>query len=110
MAEDKKPSFIDQFLEYGNKAAQVYQKVKLADHGVSTNPTVVYETNGAGDPVIQVGKTAAVTAKDPFTDAVNNITNKAAMAYSAKQFSDSVPYIVGMMALGITIYLLTKKG
>lgn len=109
MAEDKKPSFLDQFLEYGGKVATVYQKVKLADQGVSTTPTVIYETNGAGDPLVQQGKPAAVTAQDPFADAIKNGTDKLAMAYTAKQASDSIPYIVGMMALGITIFLLTRK-
>lgn len=109
MAEDKKPNFLDQFLEYGSKIGTVYQKVRLADQGVSTTPTVIYETNGAGDPLVAVGKPASVTAQDPFADALKNMTDKAAMAYTAKQASDSIPYIVGMMALGITIFLLTRK-
>jgi hypothetical protein len=109
MAEEKKPSFLDQFLDYSTKGAKVYQTVRLADKGVNSNPTVVYETNGAGDPLIAKGQPAAVTAKDPFAEALKNGTDKLAMAYTAKQASDSVPYIMGMMALGITIYLLTRK-
>lgn len=109
MAEDKKPSFLDQFLDYGSKIGTVYQKVRLADKGVAVPPTVVYETNGAGDPLVVQGQHAAVAAKDPFAEAITNATNKAAMAYTAKQASDSIPYVVGMMALGITIYLLTRK-
>jgi hypothetical protein len=109
MAEDKKPSFLDQFLKYGSQAAKVYQTVRLADQGVNSNPTVIYETNGSGDPLVQQGRPAAVTAQDPFAEAITNATNKAAMAYTAKQASDSIPYVVGMMALGITIYLLTRK-
>lgn len=104
-----KPSFLDQFLDYGRKASEVYQKVRLADKGVATNPTVVYETNGSGDPLVVQGQPAGVAAKDPFAEALENATNKAAMAYTAKQASDSVPYIMGMMALGITIFLLTRK-
>ena len=40
---------------------------------------------------------------------VNNAVDNMAMAYTAKQANDSLPYIIGMMALGITIFLLTKK-
>lgn len=106
---DEKKSFLDQFLDYGSKAAKVYERVRLADQGVATPPTVVYETNGAGDPLVAQGGPAAVQANDPLADALTNVTNKAAMAYAAKQANDSMPYIVGMMALGITIYLLTRK-
>lgn len=109
MADEKKPSFLDQFLEYSGKGAKVYQTVRLADKGVNSNPTVIYETNGASDPLVVQGQHAAVTASDPFAEALKNGTNKLAMAYTVKQASDSIPYVVGMMALGITIFLLTRK-
>lgn len=105
----KKASMFDQFLGYTSRLGDVYQKVRLADQGVATNPTRVYETNGASDPLIVSGQPAGVVGNDPLAEALNNVTNKAAMAYAAKQANDSMPYIVGMVALGITIYLLTKK-
>lgn len=105
----RKANLFDQFLTYGNRLGDVYQKVRLADQGVSSNPTVIYETNGSRDPLVTQGQPAGVTGNDPLADAINNVTNKAAMAYAAKQANDSMPYIVGLVALGITIFLLTKK-
>ena len=81
----------------------------LADKGVSTKPTVVYETNGQNAPVVVQGQPANVVGNDPLVDAVNNVTNKAAMAYSAKQFSDSMPYVVGGLAFAVAIYILSRK-
>lgn len=108
MAEtNKAKDFLDQFLTYGDKVANVYSRVKLADQGVAT--PVFMETNGAGSPTIEAGKTANVKAEDGFTNMVNNAVDNMAMAYTAKQANDSLPYIIGMMALGITIFLLTKK-
>lgn len=110
MAEEAKtPSMFDQFLSNASRLGDVYQKVRLADQGVAV-PTVVYETNGAGDPLVKSGQPAAVSGNDPLAAALNNVTNKAAMAYSAKQFSDSMPYIMGMTAAVIAIWVLTRKG
>lgn len=109
MAEDKKPSLLDQFLDYSKRAASVYQTVELANHGVAVQPTTQSQTNGSGDPLVAVGKPAGVVATDPLADALNNVTNKAAMAYSAKQLHESMPYILGMTAAVIAIYMLTRK-
>jgi hypothetical protein len=109
MAEENKPSLFDQLLTYGDRLGTVYQKVKLADKGVATNPTAAYETNGANSPLVQQGQPANVSGNDPLAQAINNVTNKAALAYSAKQFSDSMPYIVGGLAFAVAIYLIIKK-
>lgn len=104
----KEPSLFDSFLQYGNKLGDIYTKVKLAEKGVA-QPTVIYETNGSKDPLVIQGQPANVKGNDPLNDLITKVSGNAAAAYSAKQFSDSIPYIVGAMALGITIYLLTKK-
>lgn len=109
MSENKASSFFDQLLTYGDKIGTVYQKVKLADKGVATNPTVAYETNGANSPLVQQGQPSDVRGSDPFAEAITNATNKAAMAYSAKQFSDSMPYVVGGLAFAVAIYLIIRK-
>lgn len=109
MAEENKPSLFDQLLSYGDKIGTVYQKVKLADKGVATNPTVAYETNGANAPLVRQGQPADVKGDDSLANAINNVTNKAAMAYSAKQFSDSMPYVVGGLAFAVAIYLIIRK-
>lgn len=103
----KAKDFLNEVLGYGDKISQVYQRVRLADKGVAT--PIVYETNGSKDPLVESGKPAAVTGNDPFAQIVNNTVDKAAMAYAAKQANDSMPYVVGLVALGITIYLLTRK-
>lgn len=105
---ENKPGLFDQFLNYSSRLGDVYQKVRLADQGVAVGHVV--ETNGAGDPLVVAGQPAAVRANDPLADALNNVTNKAAMAYTAKQLNDSMPYILGMTAAVIAIYMLTRKG
>lgn len=109
MADDKKSAkdFFYDLMGYGDKISQVYQRVRLADKGVAT--PIIYETNGASDPLVESGKPANVVGKDPFAEIVNNTVDKAAMAYAAKQANDSMPYVVGLVALGITIFLLTRK-
>lgn len=105
---ENKPGLFDQFLNYSSRLGDVYQKVRLADQGVAVGHVV--ETNGANAPLVVSGQPASVRANDPLADALNNVTNKAAMAYSAKQFSDSMPYIMGMTAAVIAIWVLTRKG
>lgn len=100
------PSVMDQWLGNLSRLGDVYSKVTLAQKGVAT--PIAYETKSAGAPLVQQGQPAAVAGNDPLADAINNVTNKAALAYTAKQVNDSMPYIVGLVALGITIYLLTK--
>lgn len=110
MAEEKKNSFLDGLIGYADKLGSVYSRVEYARQGVPQPPaTVTYETRGANDPVIAQGAPGSVSVRDPLAEAIDGLSTKAAAAYGAKQLNDSMPYIVGMMALGITIYMLTKK-
>lgn len=102
------PSFFDKFIAYGKQIAPIYQQVTLAQKGVAT-PTVIYQTNGKGDPVIAAGQPADVQGTSDLAQAINGIGTKAAAAYSAKQLHDSMPYILGMTAAVIAIYMLTRN-
>jgi hypothetical protein len=109
MAEEaKKTDLLDTFLNYGNRIGDVYAKVKLADKGVA-QPTVIYETNGSNDPLVRQGQAANVQGNDPLNDLIAKVSGNAATAYSAKQFSDSMPYVVGGLAFAVAIYLLVKN-
>lgn len=101
-------SAFDTLMGKVNKIGDVYAKVKLADQGVAT-PTIMYQTTGANDPAIVVGQPAAVKASDRFVDIAENLVNKSAAVAGANEFRKSLPYLVGGMAMAITIYLLTKK-
>ena len=104
------PSFFDKVLAYGKQIAPIYQQVTLADKGIATpQPTVIYQTSGKDAPVVTAGQPAAVTGTSDLAQAINGITTKATAAYTAKQLSDSMPYIMGMTAAVIAIYMLTRK-
>ncbi len=107
MADAK--DIFNKVLDGAGRIGDIYSKVRLADKGIATPPTVVLETNGFNDPLVMSGSKAAVVANDPLADAINNGVNKAAMAYSAKQFSDSMPYVVGGLAFAVAIYLLVRN-
>jgi len=113
-------SLLDQFLERTTQIADTYGRVKLAENGVnaySPPPTMLYETNGAGDPVVAQGSPAAVSATGKGAEALfsslermsADASTKAAAVAGAHELRKMLPYIAGMTALGITIYLLTKK-
>lgn len=108
--------FFDSILGYVDKVGSIYQKVELAQHGVNSSPTVIYETNGSRDPLVQAGAGAAVTASDPIANAIRDgvdglktVGIAAAGVAGAHEVRKMLPMLVGGMALAITIYLLTKK-
>lgn len=101
-------AFLDQAMGYIEKAGDVWAKQELAKKGVAT-PTYVVQTTGANDPAVTVGQPGNVQASGAFVDMMNNMTNKTAAVAGANELRKSLPYMVGGMALAITIYLLTKK-
>ncbi len=107
MAENTAPSMYDQFVGQLGKLSDVYAKVTLAQKGVATAP-IAYETRNSAAPLVQSGQPAAIVGNDPLANALDKVASSASQAYIAKQASDSMPYVVGLVALGITIYLLTK--
>lgn len=103
-------SAFDVFLDNANKAGDIYSKVTLAKQGIVTPaPPIAYQTTGANDPAVIVGQPANVKASDRFAEVADNFINKSAAVAGANEFRKSLPYLVGFTALGITIYLLTKK-
>lgn len=106
---------LDSFLNQAAKVGDVYAKVRLAKMGVATpQPTTILQTTGANDPAVVVGQPAQVQAVNPIVDRLLNIgqttaegASKAALANEARK---SLPFLIGGVALAITIFLLTKKG
>lgn len=102
--------FLDKALGNIERVGNVWAQQELAKKGVNMKAPSVVQTTGANDPGIATGQPANVQAVNPLVDAVNNFTNKTAMVAGANEFRKSLPYLVGGMAMAITIYLLTKKG
>lgn len=103
---------LDQLLGYGDQLTNMYAKAKLAEKGVApipVMPSASYEAPNGG-PLVQQGQAAAVIANavDKYGEVAKDVAGKAAFAYSAKQFSDSIPYVVGGLAFATAIYLLVR--
>lgn len=114
MAETKSggwESMLQKTLGYVEKAGDIWAKQELAKKGVAQP---VYALNSAGNgQAVAVGQPANVQpsqASDEFINTINNLTNKAAAVAGASEVRKMMPYVVGGMALAITIFLLTKKG
>lgn len=114
METNKLVSSFDGFLARAGQVGDIYAKTRLAKMGVATpQPTTILQTTGANDPAVVVGQPANVQAVNPIVDRFLNIgqtaaegASKAALANEARK---SLPYLIGGVALAITIYLLTKK-
>lgn len=113
-------SLLDDFIDRTVKLADTAGRLELAKNGVNTytpTQTAMVETNGSGDPVVVQGRPAPVQATAKGSEALfgsleriaNDATGKAAAVAGAHEVRKMLPYVVGGMALAITIYLLTKK-
>jgi len=90
-----------------NKTAQlgdIYAKVKLADKGVAT-PDVRSQTNGAANPVIEVGAPANVSATDTLLASLGASAQK---AYTAKKIDEALPWAVGAVVAVLALVLVTR--